>query len=102
MFTYNVAAAGAPCRAQIPGEKSHETVLGSSLVLALFRYRTGDTPVYVPRSITDWHLKPAFLGLDALRVVGAALDFLGLIVLIESFALLVWKGFGTPARSRRP
>lgn len=38
----NVAAAGAPCRAQIPGEKSHETVLGSSRVLALFRDRTGD------------------------------------------------------------
>src|SRR5579859_2662099 len=33
---YNVTAAGAPCRTQISGEKSHETVLGGSWLLALF------------------------------------------------------------------
>ena len=65
--------------------------------LLFFVIAPGTLAVYVPWAITDWHLKPAFLGLDALRVVGAALVFLGLIAVVESFARFVWKGFGTPA-----
>ena len=65
--------------------------------LLFFVIAPGTLAVYIPWSITDWHLKPAFLGLDALRVVGAALVFLGLIAVVESFARFVWKGFGTPA-----
>lgn len=65
--------------------------------LLFFVIAPGTLLVYIPWSITDWHLKPAFFGLDALRVVGAALVFLGLIPLVESFARFVWKGFGTPA-----
>ena len=65
--------------------------------LLFFVIAPGTLAVYLPWSITDWHLKPAFLGLDALRVVGAALVFLGLIAVVESFARFVWKGFGTPA-----
>ena len=65
--------------------------------LLFFVIAPGTLTVYIPWSITDWHLKPAFLGLGALRIVGATLVFLGLIVLIEFFARFVWKGFGTPA-----
>ena len=65
--------------------------------LFFFVIAPGTLAVFIPWSITDWHLKPAFLGLDALRVVGAALVFLGLIAVVESFARFVWKGFGTPA-----
>jgi protein-S-isoprenylcysteine O-methyltransferase Ste14 len=65
--------------------------------LLFFVIAPGTLAVYIPWSITEWHLKRAFFGLDALRVVGAALVFLGLIVLVESFARFVWKGFGTPA-----
>ena len=65
--------------------------------LLFFVIAPGTLAVYLPWSITDWNLKPAFLGLDALRVVGAALVFLGLIPVVESFARFVWKGFGTPA-----
>ncbi|WP_246510052.1 methyltransferase family protein [Bradyrhizobium glycinis] len=65
--------------------------------MLFFVIAPGTLAVYIPWSITGWHLKSAFLGLDALRVVGAALVFLGLIPLVESFARFVWKGFGTPA-----
>ncbi len=65
--------------------------------LAFFVIAPGTLAVYVPGLITHWRLKPAFFGIDALRVVGAALVVLGLIAIVESFARFVWKGFGTPA-----
>lgn len=65
--------------------------------LLFFVIAPGTLAVYIPWSITEWQLKPAFLGLDALRIAGAALVFLGLIAVVESFARFVWKGFGTPA-----
>ena len=65
--------------------------------LLFFVIAPGTLLVFIPWSITHWQLKPAFLGLDALRVVGAALVFLGLIPLVESFTRFVWNGFGTPA-----
>ena len=51
----------------------------------------------IPWSMTDWRLRPAFFGFEALRLAGAALVLLGLILLVECFARFVWKGFGTPA-----
>jgi protein-S-isoprenylcysteine O-methyltransferase Ste14 len=65
--------------------------------LLFFVIAPGTLAVYVPWAITHWQLKPAFLGLDALRIVGAALVVLGAVLIVESFVRFVWKGFGTPA-----
>ena len=65
--------------------------------LLFFVIAPGTLAVYIPWSITDWHMQPAFLGLDALRFVGAAFVLLGSIAIVESFVRFVWKGFGTPA-----
>jgi protein-S-isoprenylcysteine O-methyltransferase Ste14 len=65
--------------------------------LLFFVIAPGTLAVYIPWAITGWHLKPAFLGLDALRVAGAAFLVLGLTAVVESFVRFVWKGFGTPA-----
>ena len=58
--------------------------------LLFFVIAPGTLAVYIPWLITDWHLKPAFLGLDALRVVGAALVFLGLVLMILAFTAGGW------------
>ncbi len=65
--------------------------------LLFFVIAPGTIVGLVPWSITDWQLRPAFFGFEALRLAGAALMLLGLILLVESFARFVWKGFGTPA-----
>ena len=65
--------------------------------LLFFVIAPGTIVGLVPWSITDWQLRPAFFGFEALRLAGAALVLLGLILLVESFARFVWKGFGTPA-----
>ena len=65
--------------------------------LLFFVVAPGTLAGYVPWLITGWRFKPAFLGLDALRFVGAAFVFLGLIAIVESFVRFVSKGFGTPA-----
>jgi protein-S-isoprenylcysteine O-methyltransferase Ste14 len=66
--------------------------------LLFFVIAPGTIVGLVPWFITeDWQLRPAFFGFEALRLVGAALVLLGLILLVESFARFVWKGFGTPA-----
>jgi protein-S-isoprenylcysteine O-methyltransferase Ste14 len=70
--------------------------------LLFFVIAPGTLAGYLPWLITDWQLKPALLGLDALRVVGAALVFLGFIAVIESFARFAWKGLGTPAPVAAP
>jgi len=65
--------------------------------LLFFVIAPGTIVGLVPWSITDWQLRPAFFGFEPLRLAGAALVLLGLILLVESFARFVWKGFGTPA-----
>ena len=65
--------------------------------LVFFVIAPGTIAVLIPWSITHWQMRPSFFGLEALRLAGAALAFLGLILLVESFARFVWKGFGTPA-----
>ena len=65
--------------------------------LLFFVIAPGTLAAYLPGLITSWRVKPAFLGFEALRAVGAALVFLGLIAVVESFVRFVWKGFGTPA-----
>ena len=68
--------------------------LGSLLFFAI---APGTLLGLIPWSITGWRLRPAFWGIDAFRLGGAALLLLGLVLLAESFARIVWKGFGTPA-----
>ena len=46
----------------------------------------------VPWSITDWQLRPAFFGFEALRLAGAALVLLGLILLRRVFRALRVEG----------
>ena len=65
--------------------------------LLFFMIAPGTIVGLIPGSITDWRLKPAFFGVEALRWAGVALAIVGLILLVESFARFVWKGFGTPA-----
>lgn len=65
--------------------------------LLFFVIAPGTIVGFVPWSITDWQPRPAFFGFEALRLAGVALVLLGLILLVESFARFVWKGFGTPA-----
>ena len=65
--------------------------------LLFFVIAPGTIVGLVPWSITHWQLRPAFFGIEALRLAGAAPVFVGLVLLVESFARFVWKGFGTPA-----
>jgi protein-S-isoprenylcysteine O-methyltransferase Ste14 len=51
----------------------------------------------VPWWITRWELRPAFLGLELTRVLGALLIVVGLPGLIDSFARFALQGLGTPA-----
>jgi protein-S-isoprenylcysteine O-methyltransferase Ste14 len=68
--------------------------LGSAL---FFLLAPGTIAGLLPYGITGWEMQPAFFGLEAVRWLGAALIFVGLAILIESFARFVTKGFGTPA-----
>ena len=52
---------------------------------------------YVPWAITRWHARPPFLGISALRWVGAVLIAAGAAIVIESFARFAIRGRGTPA-----
>ena len=65
--------------------------------LLFFLIAPGTIVGLVPWSISHWRLRSAFFGFEPIRFAGAALLLLGLILLVESFARFVWKGFGTPA-----
>jgi protein-S-isoprenylcysteine O-methyltransferase Ste14 len=69
-------------------------LLGSFLFLVL---APGVVAGYLPWAISRWHMEPPFLGLPALRIVGALLIVAGLPVLLESFTRFAMEGFGTPA-----
>jgi protein-S-isoprenylcysteine O-methyltransferase Ste14 len=69
-------------------------LLGSA---AFFVVTPGTIAVLLPWSITQWQMRPAFFGVEALRYLGTALILVGLIPLVESFVRFAWKGLGTPA-----
>jgi protein-S-isoprenylcysteine O-methyltransferase Ste14 len=50
-----------------------------------------------PWWITRWELRPAFFGAEPVRAAGAILIFIGVPVLVDSFARFVIDGLGTPA-----
>jgi protein-S-isoprenylcysteine O-methyltransferase Ste14 len=73
--------------------------LGSAL---FFLIAPGTVAGLLPYGISGWQMQPAFLGLEAVRWVGAVVIGIGLAILIESFARFVMKGFGTPAPMAPP
>src|SRR5260370_4524887 len=51
----------------------------------------------VPWSITGWHLRPPFLGLELTRGIGAIMILAGVPGLVDAFARFALQGLGTPA-----
>jgi protein-S-isoprenylcysteine O-methyltransferase Ste14 len=70
------------------------SLLGSAVFLVL---APGSVAVLVPRWISRWRMQPPFLGLAAVRILGALLIVAGTPVLLESFARFALQGLGTPA-----
>ena len=59
--------------------------------LLFFVIAPGTIVGLVPWSITDWQLRPAFFGFEALRLAGAALVLLGLILPVCGELLILGK-----------
>jgi protein-S-isoprenylcysteine O-methyltransferase Ste14 len=51
----------------------------------------------IPWWITHWHFRPAFLAVEATRVVGIALIIAGVPGVVDSFGRFALVGLGTPA-----
>ena len=52
---------------------------------------------FIPRWVTQWEFRPAFLGVDLTRILGSALIIAGVPGLLDSFARFALEGLGTPA-----
>jgi len=69
-------------------------ILGSLLFLFVAPgFVAGDVPFW----FTHWRFQPPLLGLDFLRVLGAALLAFGGAIVLDSFARFAFQGVGTPA-----
>jgi protein-S-isoprenylcysteine O-methyltransferase Ste14 len=69
-------------------------ILGSGVFLVI---APGTLAVYVPWTLSRWHMAPPLLGFFPFRVIGGLLIALGLPVLLDSFARFAIQGLGTPA-----
>ena len=69
-------------------------LIGSAVFLVL---APGTVAVYVPWTLTRWQARAPLLGLQPLRMAGAALIAIGLTGLIDSFRRFAVQGLGTPA-----
>jgi protein-S-isoprenylcysteine O-methyltransferase Ste14 len=69
-------------------------VLGSLAFLVL---APGTVAGVVPWWLSRWEMRPALLGVPAIRAAGAALVVLGAAALLDSFARFALRGLGTPA-----
>jgi protein-S-isoprenylcysteine O-methyltransferase Ste14 len=69
-------------------------ILGSICFLLL---APGVVAGVLPWWISRWQIGPAWLGISAFRVLGAALTIAGVPVLLDSFARFALQGLGTPA-----
>ena len=69
-------------------------ILGSGIFLVI---APGTLAVYVPWTLSRWHMAPPLLGFFPFRVIGGLLIALGLPVLLDSFARFAIQGLGTPA-----
>jgi len=57
----------------------------------------GTVVVFVPYLLSEWTLRPAFLGTPATRVLGLAMILAGLPLLVDFLMRFVREGRGTPA-----
>jgi protein-S-isoprenylcysteine O-methyltransferase Ste14 len=69
-------------------------VIGSAIFLVI---APGTLAVYVPWSLTHWHVAPPLLGFVAFRALGGIAIAAGLPMLLDSFARFALQGLGTPA-----
>ena len=69
-------------------------VLGSALFFVVAPFVLAGL---IPWQMTDWELRPAFLGLEVTRAIGVVLILIGLPGLVDSFARFALQGLGTPA-----
>jgi len=69
-------------------------IIGSALFFCL---APGLVAGIVPGTLASWHIKPAFLGLSVVRVVGVVLIVGGGLGLLDCFARFALQGRGTPA-----
>jgi protein-S-isoprenylcysteine O-methyltransferase Ste14 len=53
--------------------------------------------VFIPWSMTGWHMNEPLLGFEPVRWLGGTLILVGAAVLLDSFARFAWQGRGTPA-----
>ena len=73
-------------------------VLGSALFFVIAPLGLAG---FVPWLVTQWEFRPAFFGVDLTRIVGGTLIIVGAPGVVDSFAVLRWRGWGRPPRSRR-
>lgn len=82
------------------GARRRVSAAGGSLLF--FVLAPGTVAGWVPYWLTGWTLREPFLGIPALRALGAALAALGLVSLVESFVRFALVGLGTPAPVAAP
>jgi len=69
-------------------------ILGSALFFVIAPFALAG---FVPWWITQWELRPAFLGVELTRVLGGVLIIAGVPGLVDSFVRFALEGLGTPA-----
>ncbi len=69
-------------------------VLGSALFFVVAPLMLAG---FIPRWITQWEFRPAFLGFDPIRIVGGIVILAGAPGIVDSFARFALEGLGTPA-----
>src|SRR3954467_2821252 len=81
---------------QVSGTAVQRTiaVLGSAVFFVVAPFTLAGL---VPWSITGWHLRPPFLGLELTRGIGAIMIQGQMPGLVDAFARFGLQGLGTPA-----
>ena|SRR5215831_17909052 len=74
--------------------RPRSAILGSVAFLFL---APGFVAGVVPFWLNHWRFQPALLGLNFLRLIGAALILLGGAIVLDSFGRFAFQGGGTPA-----
>jgi protein-S-isoprenylcysteine O-methyltransferase Ste14 len=69
-------------------------VLGSALFFVIAPLGLAG---YIPWAVTQWEFRPAFFGVDSIRILGSILIIAGVPGLVDSFARFALQGLGTPA-----
>jgi protein-S-isoprenylcysteine O-methyltransferase Ste14 len=69
-------------------------VLGSALFFVIAPLLLAG---FVPWWVTQWEFRPAFFGVDLIRILGGILIIIGVPGVVDSFARFALEGLGTPA-----